>query len=64
LAGFLGPVWLPWGCGQSPKPRMAAVGRGRSPKSRIAVVGAWPVPWAPYGCREEMAGPLGPVSQL
>jgi len=62
VAGFLGPVWPPWG-------------RGWSPKPRLAVVGAWLVPWAPSGSLGGVArplhsvwmpwgvaGPLGPVS--
>jgi len=28
VLGLLGPVWPPWGRGQSPGPRMEAVGRG------------------------------------
>jgi len=27
----------------------------------MAAVGAWPVPWAPYGRRGRVVGPLGPV---
>jgi len=27
----------------------------------MAAVKAWPVPWAPYGRREIVAGPTGPV---
>ena len=48
VAGLLGSVWLPWGRGHSPGPRMAAVG-------------AWPFPWGPYGCRGGVADPVGPV---
>ena len=45
VAGPLVPVWLPWGCGRSPGPLMAAVV-------------AWPVPWASHGCRGGVAGSL------
>jgi len=58
VAGPPGPVWPPWGRGWSPGLRMVVVGRGWSPGPRMTTVGAWPVPWAPYGCRRGMAGPL------
>jgi len=61
VAGPLGPAWLPWGHGRSPGTRMAAVGRDRYPEARMATVGAWPVHWAPFGCRWSVAGPLGLV---
>jgi len=50
VAGVLGPVWVPWGHGRSPMPRMGAVG-------------AWPVPYAPYGCRGGVAGPRAPYGR-
>jgi len=39
-------MWLPWGRGWSPKPRVAAVE-------------AWLVPWATCGCRGGVADPVG-----
>jgi len=46
VVGPLGFVWLPWGHGRSPGPRMVAVR-------------AWKASWAPYGRLEGVAGPLG-----
>jgi len=57
----MGPVWLPWGCGQSPGPRVAAVGKWPSPGPRVVAVGAGPVAWVQCGRRGSVAGPLGPV---
>jgi len=48
VAGPLTPVWLPWG-------------RGRSPGPRVAAVGAWPVLQAQCGRRGGVAGHLVPV---
>ena len=55
------PYWLPWGRGQSPGPRMAAVGAWPFSWTRMAAVGAWPVSWALQGCRGVVADPLGLV---
>ena len=75
MAGFLNPVWPPWGRGWSPRPREAAVGAWPVHRAPMAAVGAWPVPSALYGCRGEwpvswapydrrggVAGPLHPFT--
>jgi len=36
------------------------LGRSSFKKPRMAAVGAWRVPWAPYGRRGGVAGPLNP----
>jgi len=74
VACILNPVRPPWGRGRSPGLCIAAWGvdlplgtilppwgRGRSPGPSMAALGAWPVPWAPYGRREGVSGPLCPV---
>jgi len=48
VADRLVPVWLPWGHGRSPGPRLAAVE-------------AWPVPWGQRGRRAGVVGPLASV---
>ena len=48
------------GAWQVSRPCMAAKGRDRSPGRRMTAVEAWPVPWAPYGCRGDVSGPLAP----
>ena len=52
-------VWLPWGRGLSPGPRVAAVGAWPVPWASCGHLGAWPVDWVSWGCRGGVAGPLG-----
>ena len=76
MAGPLGPVCLPWGCGQSPGPQVAIVGAWPFPwassgcRESVAIplhpsctVGVWPLPWVPPGCCAGVTGPLGPSYQ-
>jgi len=44
VAGPLGPEHLPWGRGQFPGFRMAAVGAWPISGPRMITVGSWPVP--------------------
>jgi len=61
VAGPLYPVWPPWGCIVTLSHVRLLWGHGRSPGPRMIAVGVCPVPWASYGCRGGVAGPLGPV---
>jgi len=67
VATPLGPVYLPWRHGRFPGALVAewgrggSFGRGQSPRPCTAAVRAWPLPWALYGRRGRVAGPLGPA---
>ena len=75
MAAPLGLVWLLWGRGHSPGPRLAAVGARPVPLAPSgrrgawpvpvdfcrAAVGAWPVLWAPCCSRWGVYSPLSPV---
>jgi len=62
VAGPLGPVWLRWGRGRYPGPRVAAVKAWPVLGLRVAAVGAWPVTWASCGRLKDVAAVgAGPV---
>jgi len=72
VAGPLGSVWPPWGCGRYPGPRIATVwawlflldpyecrGGVAGPLGLVWLPWGVVVPWAPYGCRGGVPAPQG-----